>query len=292
MKTAEKTKLETGNEMTWCPGCTNYLARQAVSEAIRELIEEGRAKKEDFVSVSDIGCSSKMYDYLNISGINGLHGRVLPIAFGVKLGNPNLKVLGFAGDGGTYNEGIEHLIHNARYNSDFTMIVMNNQIFALTVGQATAVTESGFIEKTNPFGVKEKPLNPIALVLESGAGFVARLNVFDLAFNKEVIKKAIMHKGFAFVEFLQPCIKFHNHSDYIKQNSYKIESMSREKALEKAREWDYSYDGKKIPVGIFFDESEKSFAEKREVLARLIKEKKGFAEIGNKKKSILGEFLI
>lgn len=282
-------KLETGNEITWCPGCTNYLVKTTVQNAIKELISEGKAKKEDFVSVVDIGCSSKMYDYLNISGINGLHGRTLPIALGVKIGNPNLHVLGFAGDGGTYNEGIERLIHNCRYNSDFTMFVMNNQIFALTVGQATSVTEEGFVEKTTPFGVKEKPLNPIALVLEAGATFVARLNVFDLKENIEIIKKAILHKGFAFVEFLQPCLKFHNHSDYLRQNSYKISPMNKEDALKKAREWNYEYEGK-IPAGIFYDKEEKSFEEKREILNKLLKEKKGFGDLKEERK-ILKDFL-
>src|SRR3989344_449245 len=149
-KNKEKINLQTENEITWCPGCSNFFIKNIIAEAIKELIQEGKAKKEDFVSVADIGCGAKMFDYIKISGINSLHGRVLPTAFGIKVGNPNLKVLGFAGDGGTYNEGLDHLIHNARYNSNMTFIVHNNQLFALTVGQATAVTELGYKEKTHP----------------------------------------------------------------------------------------------------------------------------------------------
>src|SRR6056297_801058 len=95
----------TNQEITWCPGCINFLIKQAIQKTISELVSEG-IKKKNFVSVVGIGCADKIYDYLDISGINGLHGRTLPTALGVKMGNPNLNVLGFSGDGGAYNEGI------------------------------------------------------------------------------------------------------------------------------------------------------------------------------------------
>ncbi len=276
-------KIGTNNEITWCPGCTNFFLKKSVVGALKELIEEKKVKKEQLVSVADIGCGAKMYDYLNISGINSLHGRVLPTCLGIKIGNPNLKVMGFGGDGGTYNEGIGHLIHACRYNSDFNMFVHDNRIFALTVGQATATTEKGFKEKVHPFGVREKTINPIALVLDSGASFVARINVFDIEENKKIIKKALMHKGFSFIEVLQPCIKFHNDSDFIKKNSYNIKPMKFKKAGEKAGEWDYSKKGK-IPIGIFYQKQEKTFEEKRKVLKELIEKNKGFSDIKSKRK--------
>ena len=125
-KITEKS-LETGNENTWCAGCTNFFIKAIVKKALSQL----PYKQEEYCLVADIGCSSKMYDYLNISGIDGLHGRTLPLAFGVKLGNPNLKVIGFAGDGGTYAEGLDHFIHACRANSDFTLLVFNNEVFDL-----------------------------------------------------------------------------------------------------------------------------------------------------------------
>jgi len=282
-KTNHEINLNTKNPITWCPGCTNFFVKKSVQDAILELIKENKAKQEDFVLVADIGCGAKIYDYLNISGINSLHGRVLPTCLGIKLGNPNLKVLGFGGDGGTYNEGMGHLIHACRNNSDFTMFVHDNRIFALTAGQATATTEKGFKERTRPFGVKEKPINPILLALESGATFVARLNVFDINKNKEIIKKAIMHKGFSFIELLQPCIQFYNNSNYLKANSYYIESSSFEKAVMKAKEWRYEEKGK-IPLGIFYQREDKSFAEKRPILEKLKKQKKGFVSIDKKRR--------
>jgi 2-oxoglutarate ferredoxin oxidoreductase subunit beta len=270
----------TKQEITWCPGCVNFLVKQAVQQAISELIKEGM-KKQDFVSVVGIGCADKIFDYLDISGINGLHGRALPLALGVKIGNPNLRVLGFSGDGGSYNEGIGHLIHASRYNSDMTFIVNNNRVFALTTGQATAVTEEKFKEKTNPQGVLDIPINPIALVLQSGASFVARLNPFDIQENIRILKQAVKHKGFSFIEFLQPCITFNNFSELLKKNSYKINPMEFKQALEKANEWDYNSNGK-IPIGIFYKKEKKTFEEKREILNKLLTEKKGFYQKTNK----------
>jgi len=256
----DSTNLQTKNENTWCPGCVNFLIKSSVENALKELIEQNKINKKEFVSVADIGCGAKIFEYLDISGINSLHGRVLPTCLGIKVANPNLKVLGFGGDGGTYNEGIAHLIHSCRYNSDFNMFVFNNQIFALTVGQATASTEPGFKEKTHPEGVKEPILNPIIMALEAGASFVARINSFDIKHSKEIIKKAIQHKGFSFIEFLQPCIKFHDFSDIIKKNSYAIDSTkikTREDAIALAKQW--NYDIGKIPVGIFIEEERTTF---------------------------------
>ncbi|MFW6026983.1 MAG: thiamine pyrophosphate-dependent enzyme [Candidatus Woesearchaeota archaeon] len=286
-KKNEKTDLSTNQPVTWCPGCTNFLLKQAVQKAMEELIEDGRnnIEKEDFVSVVGIGCAPKIYDYLDISGINSLHGRVLPTCLGVKMGNPNLKVIGFAGDGGTYNEGIGHLIHAGRNNSDFNMIVHDNQIFALTTGQATSTTEKGFKEKTRPEGVREKPINPLVLALESGATFVARLNIFDIEKTKKILKKSIMHKGFSFIEALQPCIQFHNSSDYIRDNSYYIETGDFNEALEKAKEWKYDKKGK-IPVGIFYNKEKKTFEEKRDLLKEKMDKNTGFYSRNRKRKAL------
>src|SRR3989344_8799446 len=282
-KITEKS-LETGNENTWCAGCTNFFIKAIVKKALSQL----PYKQEEYCLVADIGCSSKMYDYLNISGIDGLHVRTLPLAFGVKLGNPNLKVIGFAGDGGTYAEGLDHFIHACRANSDFTLLVFNNEVFALTVGQPTPTTEEGFKDKSTPDGVKEKPLNPIALALISGASFVARMNVFDIENSIEIIKQAIEHKGFSFIDIIQPCIKFHNISDYVRKNAYKVNSGDFNSALKLAEEH-LGHSGK-IPYGIFYQNSIESFEAKREILKELIKEKKSFAE-KREQKEVLKDFL-
>ena len=253
--------IKTNYPITWCPGCPNFMIKRAVEQALINLIKQGY-KKEDFVSVTAIGCNAKMYDYLDISGFYGLHGRVLPTAFGIYVGNPKLKVIGFAGDGGTYNEGISHFVHAARYNHDMTFIVHNNQEFSLTTGQASATSEEGFVEKTHPFGVKEKPINPIILALEMGASFVARVSALDLQQMTEVIEKAIKHPGFAFIDILQPCIIYHDNTKILRENCYKIEPMPLNEAIAEARKWNYSCSESKIAVGIFYQEKKPTFVEK------------------------------
>src|SRR3989344_6617795 len=139
----EPKDLNTKEENTWCPGCPNFVILETVKKALAELTNEGKIQIKDTAVVTGIGCHAKIFDYLNINSFYGLHGRVLPLALGIKLGNPNLTVLGFGGDGDTYAEGLEHFIHNCRYNADLTMLAHNNQVFSLTTGQFTPTTEKG-----------------------------------------------------------------------------------------------------------------------------------------------------
>jgi 2-oxoglutarate ferredoxin oxidoreductase subunit beta len=249
--------LNTKEESTWCPGCPNFGILEAIKMALAELVNENKIKIKDTAFVTGIGCHAKTFDSLNISGFSGLHGRVLPICLGLKAGNPDLTVLGVGGDGDTYAEGLDHFIHNCRYNADFTMLVYDNQVFALTVGQATPTTEEGFIDGSTPFGVKERPLNPIALALLSQASFVARGYALDIEHLKNLLKEAILHKGFAFIDILQPCIVFHNAIPYFQKNIYKLGSeydiTNFKTAMDKAQEWDYCFNkAQKIPIGIFY----------------------------------------
>lgn len=259
--------LKTKEEITWCPGCPDFGILGAFQQAILELVSEKKIEKKDLVIVAGIGCHGKIFDYLNLSGFYGLHGRALPVALGIKMANRNLKVIVFAGDGDTYSEGMEHFIHICRYNPDLTLIVHNNQVFALTVGQVTPTSEEGFKGSSTPLGSKERPLNPLVLALESGASFVARGFAVDVFHLKDLIKEAILHEGFSFLDVLQPCIVFHNVIPFLKDNVYKIEpdydKNNFEEALRKVKEWDYCYDQKKkVPIGIFYQLRKTTFEEK------------------------------
>ena len=246
--------LLTGKTPTWCPGCFNF----QILEGFKKFLE-GKKDKKNFAMVTGIGCHAKIFDYVNLNGINTLHGRALPTCLGVKIGNPNLTVFGFSGDGDSYAEGMAHLIHAARYNADINYIIHNNQVFALTVSEPTPTTEIGFKDKTTPKGVKLHPLNPTKLMLASGATFVARVfaDVKQVAY---VLEEATKHKGFSFIEVIQPCVVFHPDKGY-KEKMYSLDDVNHdrtnfEQAWKRAQEFDYDKitDKTKIPLGIFYQD--------------------------------------
>ena len=272
--------LNTGKIPSWCPGCFNFQIFAGVKNVITQEIAKGK-KQDEFAMVSGIGCHGKIFDGINLNGIHTLHGRVLPTCLGLKIGNPNLTVFGFSGDGDAYAEGIEHLVHAARYNSDFKYFVHNNQVFALTVGQPTPTTQIGFKDKTTPQGVSTPPLNPIKLMLACGATFVARVFA-DVKQVEYVLKEALKHKGFAFIEVLQPCLIFHPDAGY-KEKTYSLEKTKHDKssfeeAWKKAQEFDYNLP-KKIPLGIFYQKEREIFENHFPQLVDLKKKRIGWKDV-------------
>ena len=242
--------LKTPKINTWCPGCGNFGILMAFKKA---LIETG-LEREDAVMVSGIGCHGKIVNYVNINGFHGIHGRVLPTAQGIKLSNPELTVVGFAGDADQYSEGWGHLVHAIRTNIDMTLIVHDNMVLGLTTGQATSTSQPGFISKSTPFGVIPPMLNPIAHALVSNGTFVARGFSGDMFHLKNLIVQAINHRGFAFIDVFQPCVSFNylNTYDWFSQRIYKLEDEGHDitdhkRALEKSLEW-----GDRIPIGVFY----------------------------------------
>lgn len=266
-----KEKLGTKNEITWCPGCPNYMILESAKRAFVKIIEEG-TKQEEITIVTGIGCHAKIFDYLNTSGFYGLHGRVIPTALGLKLGNPNLTVVGFAGDGDTYAEGMSHFIHAGRYNSNMTLIVHDNQAFALTTGQATPTSQQGYKNKAEPQGEYNVPFNPIKLALASGMTFIARAYAMNIEHTAKILEAAIKHKGFSFVEMIQPCLQFNKDMNEVGKLIYEVQDNKEdmEKALSLAGEWDYNARQGKIPIGIFYQKQGEALEDKWPQLRRLI----------------------
>tara|TARA_Y100000310_G_scaffold155538_1_gene155019 strand:+ start:7537 stop:8283 length:747 start_codon:yes stop_codon:yes gene_type:complete len=244
-----KEDLRTKEVNTWCPGCPNNM----ILESVKQAVANSGLKQTDFVLTTDIGCNAKIYDYLNLSGIYGLHGRSVVTGLGIKLGNPKLKVLSFIGDGGNYDEGISHFIHALNYNKDMVIIVHDNQSFSLTTGQPTATSQQGYISKASPEGEKIRPLNPIKLALASNATFIARANARDITHTAEVLGKAIKHKGCSFVEIIQDCLIFNKEMNAKDKMMYKIKDNKNKQVAEKlASEWDYNSKKGKIPLGVLY----------------------------------------
>lgn len=206
---------------TWCPGCGNFALWNSLKQALLDL----ELDPHEVVLTFDIGCSSNMADKINTYAIKSLHGRSVPAAIGVKIANPEIPVIAIGGDGGIMEEGINHLMWAARSNYDMTVLMHNNQIFGLTTGQPTTTTTKGQAAKTAPLGVVENQIIPAHVALVSNASFVARVFAEDTKYVTKIIKEAVRHKGFAFVEFLQPCITFNklNTFKWFRERVYKLD---------------------------------------------------------------------
>jgi len=267
-----KPSLKTNSEVTWCPGCPNHM----ILEAVKQTITNSKIDQRKFAITTDIGCHAKIFDYINLSGIYCLHGRAIPTAVGITLGNPNLKVLAFAGDGAAYAEGISHFIHAFKHNANMTLILHDNQSFSLTTGQPTPTSQQGYISKSMPLGTHDKPFNPIKLALASNATFVARTNAKDIPHMVETFTKAIQHNGFSFVEVIQDCLIFNKDINNKDSLMYKIKDNKNLQTAEKlANEFNYNEKKGKIPIGIIYQSNEPSLADKWPQLKKLLDKKSG-----------------
>ena len=239
--------LKTDAEITWCEGCGNFGIFSAVRNAIAQLEKEG-IPHQNFVITAGIGCHAKIFDYLKISGLYSLHGRDVATAQGMKIANPELKVITFSGDGNGLGEGLAHTLFAAKRNQDITMLLHNNSVYALTTGQFSPLTEKGWNGPSTPTGSFEPPFNAISLLIEAGATFVARCFAGKIDHLTNTIKQAVKHEGFSFVEVLQPAVPYHKWSEYNEKVKFlKKEPSSREEALNLARSSRYK-------LGIFFQE--------------------------------------
>ncbi|GAQ93941.1 2-oxoglutarate ferredoxin oxidoreductase subunit beta [Thermodesulfovibrio aggregans] len=247
-----------GRKPAWCPGCGNFMILKAFNEAMVEMGIE----PYEFVIVSGIGQAGKFPHYTKCNTFNGLHGRTLPVATGIKLANHKLKVFAVAGDGDCYGEGGNHLMHAIRRNIDIKLFVHDNQIYGLTKGQASPTSMKGIVTKTQPFGVFSEQFNPLAMAVALNCSFVARAFAGDIEHLKSIIKEAVNHKGFALVDILQPCVSFNkiNTFEWYRQRVYKLENdydpSDRTRAFEKALEW-----GDRIPTGIIYKSERPTFEE-------------------------------
>jgi 2-oxoglutarate ferredoxin oxidoreductase subunit beta len=258
-------ELDTYAQNTWCPGCGNFGILASIKKALADLEDDGLDLNKVAI-VSGIGCHAKIVDYINVNTFYSIHGRVPPPMTGIKLANPELTVIGHAGDGDAYGEGIEHLIFSAKRNLNMTFIVHNNRVYGLTTGQFTPTSPSGFKGRSTPKGSPEDPLNPIELMLSAGATFVARGYTRNMEHLQSLIKTAVNHKGFSFIDVLQPCFTFFNTYDYYNERVYEIsqkdhDASDRKAAFVKAGEWAYGV-GDQIPIGIFYQVKKPTYEEK------------------------------
>ncbi|HEX7705928.1 MAG TPA: thiamine pyrophosphate-dependent enzyme [Thermoanaerobaculia bacterium] len=186
----------------WCPGCGDFGVLNSLYRAMAEL----RYDPEDTVVISGIGCSSRLPGYVESYGFNSLHGRALPIATGIRLANPKLNVVVVGGDGDGIAIGGNHFLHTARRNVNLTYIMMDNEIYGLTKGQAAPTTPLGDKTKSTTYGNPEAGVDPCGLALSFGATWVGRGFSGDVKGSAELMKAAMAHHGFSFLNIISPCV--------------------------------------------------------------------------------------
>jgi 2-oxoglutarate ferredoxin oxidoreductase subunit beta len=263
-------KTEVHND--WCAGCGDFGILSAIQMALADM----QISKHAAAIFSGIGCSGKTPHFINTYGVHTLHGRVLPFAQGAKLCNPNLEIIAVGGDGDGLGIGAGHFVSAGRRNVDLLYIIFDNGVYGLTKGQASPTLKLGLKTKSLPQPNANNSVNHISLALIAGFTFIARGYSYEVRHLKDLIKKAIQHKGLAFLDVLQPCPTYNDINtkewfqgmDNINPESgrqiprtYKLEETGYDgvvrsddeinnqmaKVVEKSNEW-----GDNLPIGIFY----------------------------------------
>ena len=234
----------------WCPGCGDFGVLNALFQACADL----ELPPHELLVVSGIGCSSNLPGFFKSYGVHSLHGRALPFATGAKLANHGLHVIVTGGDGDGYGIGLNHFLQAMRRNINLTYVVMNNEVYGLTTGQVSPTSETGMKTKTTPHGNLEGMLNPLALALASGCGYVARGFSGQPKHLMRLYQGGIRYPGFALIDVFSPCVTFNkqNTYDWFRKRVYKLEEAGHDPAdsraaMDKALEW-----GERIPIGLFY----------------------------------------
>ena len=237
-----------GIDVQWCPGCGDFQIMEALKKALAGL----DLPPERVVLFSGIGQAAKMPHFMKGHFFNGLHGRSISNATGMKVANRDMTVIAIGGDGDMYGEGGNHFIHTIRRNPDITNLVHNNMVYGLTKGQASPTSPVGFKTSIQVDGVFSEPFNPVAVAVSMGASFVARAFSGNVEQTTEIIKKAIIHKGYSLVDIFQPCVSFNkvNTFAWFKKNTFDLsedhDPSDLKSALERALE------GPPYPLGVIY----------------------------------------
>ncbi len=240
--------MPASTDVAWCPGCGNHKVIEAVGGALEAL----RIDPEHLVMVSGIGQAAKAPQYLKSNMFNGLHGRALPAALGIRLANKELTVVVESGDGDLYGEGGNHFLHAIRRNFDVTIIAHDNMVYGLTKGQASPTSQRCMKTPVQVGGVLLEPFNPLAVALALDAPFVARAFAGNVEQTRSIIIEAIRFKGCAVVDVFQPCVVFNKLNTYqwFRENTCELpedhDPSDRLMAMQQAFRSD------KFPLGIFY----------------------------------------
>jgi 2-oxoglutarate/2-oxoacid ferredoxin oxidoreductase subunit beta len=240
--------MPSGTDVAWCPGCGNLMLLKAVKGAFEAL----KLEHEHLVMVSGIGQAAKAPQYLQVNMFNGLHGRALPAALGIRLANRNLTVVVESGDGDLYGEGGNHFLHAIRRNFDVTIIAHDNMIYGLTKGQASPTSQRCMKTPVQIGGVLLEPFNPLAVALSLDAPFVARAFAGNIEQTRSIIIEAIRFKGCAVVDVFQPCVVFNKLNTYQWFREHICELPAEHDASDRLKAMQQAFRSDIFPLGIFY----------------------------------------
>lgn len=253
-------EYESGLRPVWCPGCGDFAVLSALKRAMADLDLD----PDMTVLVTGIGCSSQISHYLRTYGMHTLHGRLLPVALGVRAANPDLTVICAGGDGDAFAIGMGHFMHAVRRNIDVCYIIMDNQTYGLTKGQTSPTSPRGYVSKTTPSGSIEHPIDASILAVCGGATFVAQGFSGIPEHIERLISKGVSHHGFALVRVFSPCVTFNRVNTYrwYRENTVTLEGDRHHDPSDRASALALLLKHEKIPLGIIYeDDSRTTFEE-------------------------------
>ncbi len=266
----------------WCPGCGDFGVVGALYKALAEL----QIEPWNTVLVSGIGCSSRLPGYVETYGINGLHGRALPLATGVKLARPETKVIATGGDGDGIAIGGNHFMHAARRNLDMTYIMMDNEIYGLTKGQAAPTTPTGDKTKSTIYGNPEHAVDPCELAISFGASWVGRAFSGDIKGMVGMLKAAISHHGFAFLDIISPCVTWRG-DDQFKTIREKLQKLPDDyDRFDRFSSNRYTREKDRVTTGVLYEANVTTYLDEMQKIEE--KAKKGATEPPTMKEILAG----
>ncbi|MBC7113926.1 MAG: 2-oxoacid:ferredoxin oxidoreductase subunit beta [Candidatus Methanomethyliales bacterium] len=250
----------------WCPGCGNFGILSALKLALSELDLDRR----NFVIVSGIGCSGKIAHFVRANGVHTLHGRAIPFASGIKIANPELKLIVHGGDGDLLGIGMGHFIALGRRNIDVLVVIHNNGVYGLTKGQASPTLGKGLKTKSLASPNITDPVNPILLGMMAGYTFLARGYAYNVEHLKSLLKTGLNHKGAGVIEVIQPCPTWNNVKtpEWVSNNTLYLKEWDplvnkKGDLAQKMREIISLEYGDKIPLGIILEDNTKETYQER-----------------------------
>lgn len=249
----------------WCPGCGNYAVLTSLAKAFAEL----ELATEKTAVISGIGCSSRIPGYLNTYGFNAIHGRAIPIATGLKVSRPDITVIVAGGDGDMFAIGGGHMAHVIRRNVDITLLVMDNNIYGLTKGQASPTTPTGTKTATTMYGSISTPINTLKVMLGYNCSFIAQSSSVDPAHMTKMIVEAVRHPGFSYVNILSPCVTYRGSEQYqvIKSKLFYLDEGYD--SSDDVAAWRLLSSDGKCPMGIIYRKPRPTYHDKLAELRRV-----------------------